>query len=208
MAEEKKQKENEVKVEEEVKNENISKKENEKDTSSGNSASEKNSEKKESKRKKTKKDKKESIIEELTSKLEAISDKHLRLQAEFDNFRRRTLKEKADLIKTGGESVLINILPVVDDFERALDSLKEVADDDAGKQVTVLIYNKLQEILKQNNVKEIEAINQDFDVDHHEAITKIPAPSEELKGKVVDVIQKGYLLNEKVIRFAKVVVGE
>ena len=159
-------------------------------------------------KKKSKKDKKEAKLEELGGKLQELHDKHLRLQAEFDNFRRRTLKEKADLIKSGGESVLINILPVIDDFERAIDSLKDLPDDDAGKQGTVLIYNKFEEFLKQNNVKEIEAINQDFDVDHHEAITKIPAPKEELKGKVVDVVQKGYCLNEKVIRFAKVVIGE
>jgi molecular chaperone GrpE len=160
------------------------------------------------KKKKSKKDKKETLIEELEEKLLDLQDKHLRLQAEFDNFRRRTLKEKADLIKSGGESVLINILPVIDDFERALDSLKELADEDAGKQGTALIYNKFQEFLKQNNVKEIDSLHQDFDVDLHEALTKIPAPSEELKGKVVDVLSKGYCLNEKVIRFAKVVIGE
>jgi molecular chaperone GrpE len=160
------------------------------------------------KKRKSKKDKKQTEIDELKEKLNDISDKHLRLQAEFDNFRRRTIKEKADLIKSGGESVLVNILPVIDDFERALDSLKDVPDDDAGKQGTTLIYNKFEEFLKQNNVKEIEALNQDFDVDLHEALTKIPAPDEKLKGKVVDVIQKGYLLNEKVIRFAKVVIGE
>lgn len=165
-------------------------------------------EEKADKKKKSKKDKKEDKIQELGEQLDALKDKHLRLQAEFDNFRRRTAKEKADLILSGGESVLVNILPIVDDFERALDSLKEVSDEDAGKQGTVLIYNKLQEFLKQNKVKEIEALNQDFDVDLHEALTKIPAPSEELKGKVVDVITKGYCLNEKVIRFAKVVIGE
>ncbi|WP_346857142.1 nucleotide exchange factor GrpE [uncultured Draconibacterium sp.] len=161
-----------------------------------------------SKKKKSKKDKKEAKIEELGEKLQEIQDKHLRLQAEFDNFRRRTIKEKADLIKSGGEAVLVNILPVIDDFERAIDSLKEVADEDAGKQGTLLIYNKFQEFLKQNNVKEIEALHQDFDVDLHEALTKIPAPEDKLKGKVVDVISKGYCLNEKVIRFAKVVIGE
>ncbi len=165
-------------------------------------------EEKTGKKKKSKKDKKEAKIEELGEKLQEIQDKHLRLQAEFDNFRRRTIKEKADLIKSGGESVLINILPVIDDFERALASLKDVADDDAGKQGTTLIYNKFEEFLKQNNVKEIDALNQDFDVDLHEALTKIPAPEEKLKGKVVDVIQKGYLLSDKVIRFAKVVIGE
>ena len=160
------------------------------------------------KKKKSKKDKREAKIEELGEKLQDIQDKHLRLQAEFDNFRRRTMKEKIDLIKSGGESVLINILPVIDDFERALDSLKDVPDDDAGKQGTALIYTKFEEFLKQNNVKEIDALHQDFNVDLHEALTKIPAPKKKLKGKVVDVIQKGYLLNEKVIRFAKVVIGE
>ena len=163
---------------------------------------------KESKKKKSKKDKKDAVIEELTEKLQELSDKHLRLQAEFDNFRRRTIKEKAELIKSGGESVLVNILPIVDDFERALNSMKDIPDEDSGKQGTRLIYNKFMDFLKQNNVKEIEAQNQDFDVDLHEAVTKIPAPDEKLKGKVVDVIQKGYLLNDKVIRFAKVVIGE
>jgi molecular chaperone GrpE len=163
---------------------------------------------KKDKKKKSKKDKKEEQLEELGEKLQELQDKHLRLQAEFDNFRRRTMKEKADLIKTGGESVIVNILPVIDDFERALDSMKHLEDEDAGKHGTALIYKKFQEFLKQNNVKEIEAQHTDFDVDLHEAITKIPAPSEELKGKVVDVIQKGYCLNEKVIRFAKVVIGE
>jgi len=156
---------------------------------------------------KKKKSKKEEI-KELNEKLQDIQDKHIRLQAEFDNFRRRTMKEKIDLIKSGGESVLVNILPVIDDFERALDSLKDVPDDDAGKQGTALIYTKFEEFLKQNNVKEIDALHQDFDVDLHEALTKIPAPKKKLIGKVVDVIQKGYLLNEKVIRFAKVVIGE
>lgn len=163
---------------------------------------------KSSKKAKHKTDKKDKQIEELEQKLAELTDKHLRLQAEFDNFRRRTLKEKAELIKSGGESVLVNILPVIDDFERALDSMKNVPDDDAGKQGTLLIYSKFREFLKQNNVKEVEALHKDFDVDQHEAITKIPAPEEQLKGKVVDVIQKGYQLNDKVIRFAKVVVGE
>lgn len=165
-------------------------------------------EKKAHKKMKSKKEKNEVLLQELGEKLTDITDKHLRLQAEFDNFRKRTMKEKADLIKSGGESVLVNILPVVDDFERALDSLKNVDDEDAGKKGTQLIYNKFSEFLKQNNIKEIDAINQDFNVDLHEAITKIPAPDENLKGKVVDVVQKGYTLNDKVIRFAKVVIGE
>lgn len=158
--------------------------------------------------KKSKKDKKKAKIEELEARLLELSDKHLRLQAEFDNFRKRTLKEKSDLIKAGGESTIVTILPIIDDFERALGSLQEIPDDDAGKKGTLLIYSKFKDFLKQNNVKEIEALNQEFDVDLHEAVTKIPAPDKKLKGKVVDVIQKGYLLNDKVIRFAKVVIGE
>ncbi len=201
MTEKKINNETEVKVEE-VK-ENIPNTE-ETNTSDKKEATEEKS----SKKKKSKKDKKQAELDELKQKLSDISDKHLRLQAEFDNFRRRTIKEKADLIKSGGESVLVNILPVIDDFERALDSLKDVSDDDAGKQGTALIYNKFEEFLKQNNVKEIEALNHNFNVDLHEALTKIPAPEKKLKGKVVDVVQKGYLLNEKVIRFAKVIIGE
>ncbi|MBK6284530.1 MAG: nucleotide exchange factor GrpE [Draconibacterium sp.] len=160
------------------------------------------------KKMKSKKDKNEVLLQELGEKLAEITDKHLRLQAEFDNFRKRTMKEKAELIKSGGESVLVKILPVVDDFERALILLKDLNDEDAGKKGTQLIYNTFSEFLKQSNIKEIEAINQDFNVDLHEAITKIPAPDESLKGKVVDVVQKGYTLNDKVIRFAKVVIGE
>jgi molecular chaperone GrpE len=156
----------------------------------------------------TKKDTKDTLIEELNAKIADSADKHLRLQAEFDNFRKRTMKEKADLIKSGGESVLISILPVIDDFERALALMKDVPDTDAGKMGTQLIYNKFTEFLKVNNIKEIDAVNQIFDVDLHEAITKIPAPTDEMKGKVVDVVQKGYFLNDKVIRFAKVVIGE
>ncbi|MBN2773056.1 MAG: nucleotide exchange factor GrpE [Prolixibacteraceae bacterium] len=157
---------------------------------------------------KPQKDKREEKIESLENELASISDKHLRLQAEFDNYRRRTLKEKAELIKSGGENILMNILPVIDDFDRALDSMKEIDDDNPAKQGTLLIYNKFREFLKQNNVKEIDALKQEFDCEIHEAVTKIPAGSYDLKGKNVDVIQKGYTLNDKVIRFAKVVVGE
>ena len=172
------------------------------------SVNEHDSEEKSSKKAHAKKDNRDLQIEELNAKLAEFSDKHLRLQAEFDNFRKRTMKEKADLIKSGGESVLISILPVIDDFERALNLMKDVPDSDAGKTGTQLIYNKFTDFLKVNNIKEIEAVNQPFDVDLHEAITKIPAPSEDMKGKVVDVVQKGYFLNDKVIRFAKVIIGE
>lgn len=146
--------------------------------------------------------------EDLAEKIAALQDKHLRLSAEFDNFRKRTLKEKADLIKTAGEGVLINILPVIDDFERALQFIDKAEDIAAIKEGIGLIHNKFKSFLSQNGVKEIEAKDKDFDTDLHEAITKFPAPSPELKGKVVDVVEKGYSLNEKVIRHSKVVVGE
>lgn len=140
--------------------------------------------------------------------LAELKDKHIRLQAEFDNFRRRTMKEKAELIKSGGENVLKNIIPVIDDLDRATTTFHEVNDEDPLKQGISLIYGKFQDFLKQNGVSEIEALEKDFDTDLHEALTKIPAPTEELKGKVVDVITKGYMLHDKVVRFAKVVVGE
>lgn len=157
---------------------------------------------------KHKKDKASEKVAELEGVIAGMMDKHLRLQAEFDNFRKRTLREKADLIKSGGETVLTAILPIVDDIERALGSLKEVADDDPSKIGFVLIYNKFQEFLKNNSIREIDATGKEFDVDLHFAVTKIPAPSEDLRGRIVDVVQKGYTLNEKVIRFAKVVIGE
>jgi len=157
---------------------------------------------------KIKKDKSQEKIAELEGVIEGMKDKHLRLQAEFDNFRKRTLKEKAELIKSGGEKVLSGVLPVIDDFERALATMENVPDDDPAKIGFVLIFNKFKDFMKQNNMKEIDAAGSVFDVDLHFALTKIPAPSEELKGKVVDVIEKGYLLNDKVLRYARVVVGE
>src|SRR5690606_5232034 len=146
--------------------------------------------------------------EQLEQECAEYKDKYIRLAAEFDNFRRRTLKEKADLIKSGGESVLSNMLFVIDDFDRAVDAISTAQDISALKEGIDLILNKFKSFLTQNGVQEIEAKEQDFDTDKHEAITKIPAPSEELKGKVVDVIQKGYMMHDKVIRFAKVVIGE
>lgn len=132
----------------------------------------------------------------------------MRLSAEFDNYRKRTLKEKMELTKSAGEKILVNVLPVMDNFERALQSIDEAKDVEALKEGVHLIYNNFKDFILQNGVKEIEAINTEFDTDIHEAITKIPAPSEDLKGKVVDCVEKGYTLNEKVIRFSKVVVGE
>jgi len=139
---------------------------------------------------------------------QAWKDKYVRLSAEFDNYRRRTLKEKTDIIKTAGEDTLKDILPVMDDFERAMQSLDASEDIKALKDGVHLIYGKFKDFLKHKGIKEIEAKGNDFDTDLHDAITKIPAPSEDLKGKIVDVVQKGYTLNEKVIRYAKVVIGE
>ena len=124
----------------------------------------------EDEKKKSKEENQEDKFIELEGKFVELSDKHLRLQAEFDNFRRRTMREKADLIKSGGETVLMGILPVIDDFERAIQLLKDVSEEDPGKKGTLLIYSKFREFLKQNNVKEIEALNEEFSVDFHEAL--------------------------------------
>jgi len=137
-----------------------------------------------------------------------MNDKYLRLSAEFDNYRKRTLRERIELTKTAAESVMLSILPVMDDFERAMHSIETGLDFEATKEGILLIYNKFNEFSKQNGITEIDAVGKVFDTDLHEALTKIPAPTEDLKGKIVQVIQKGYYLNDKVIRFAKVVVGE
>ncbi|WP_010663263.1 nucleotide exchange factor GrpE [Marinilabilia salmonicolor] len=144
----------------------------------------------------------------LKRQLEDLNDKHLRLIAEYDNFRKRTLKEKMELSKSAGEGILAGILPVIDDFDRARAHLGTASDLDAVKEGIDLIYNKFQEFLKQQGVVEIATENQEFDSETHEAITKIPAPSEDMKGKIIDCVQKGYKLNDKVIRYPKVVVGE
>lgn len=147
-------------------------------------------------------------IDELTQKCADLNDKNLRLMAEFDNFRKRTAKERLDLIKTAGESLLVNMLPLIDDFERAQKAMETSEDLVAVKEGVDLIYNKFVSFLMQNGVKPIPTENVAFDTDLHEAITTFPAPTEELKGKIIDCVSKGYTLNEKVIRFSKVVVGE
>ena len=151
---------------------------------------------------------KDKEIEELKAQVEEQKDRYLRLSAEFDNYRKRTLKERADMLKTANGDTLSGMLPVLDDLERAMQSMEKATDVAAVREGVVLIYNKLQEFLKNKGIVEIDAMNQVFDTDLHEAITKIPAPTEDLKGKVVDVIQKGYKIDTKVIRYAKVVVGE
>ena len=140
--------------------------------------------------------------------IEEQKDKYLRLSAEFDNYRKRTIKEKAELILNGGEKSLSSILPVVDDFERAIKTMETATDVNAVKEGVELIYNKFLAVLAQNGVKVIETKDQPLDTDYHEAIAVIPAPSDEQKGKILDCVQTGYTLNDKVLRHAKVVVGE
>lgn len=147
-------------------------------------------------------------LEEANRTIEEQKDKYLRLAAEFDNYRRRTMKEKAELILNGGEKTIDSILPTVDDFERALKNMETATDVDAVREGVELIYNKFMTVLGQNGVKVIETKEKPLDTDFHEAIAVIPAPTEELKGKILDCVQTGYMLNEKVIRHAKVVVGE
>jgi molecular chaperone GrpE len=147
-------------------------------------------------------------LEKSRKETEEWKDKYLRISAEFDNYRRRTLKEKMDLTKMAGQDVLVRILPVIDDFDRALNSMNQTQDCIAIKEGIELIYFKFQEFLKQQGIHEIDALHQEFDTDKHEALTKIPAEKKKYKGKVVDVVAKGYMLHDKVIRFAKVVVGE
>lgn len=147
-------------------------------------------------------------IEKLQQNYHELNDSYLRLNAEFDNFRKRTIKEKADIIKSGGERVLNNIIILVDDFERALTALHASEDRDAMLEGMDLIYSKFISFLKQNGVEEIEAVGLPFNSDTFEAVTTIPAQEESQKGIVIDCIQKGYRLNDKIIRFPKVVVGE
>lgn len=139
---------------------------------------------------------------------EEMKDKYLRLSAEFDNYRKRTMREKTDMLKFGSEDTLKDLLPVIDDLDRALKAIETATEISAVKDGLQLITNKFNEFLKTKGVKEIEAVGKELDTDLHEAITKIPAPQEELKGKIVDVIQKGYTIHDKVMRFSKVVVGE
>ena len=147
-------------------------------------------------------------LEKANEQIEEQKDKYLRLSAEFDNYCKRTMKEKAELILNGGEKSISSILPIVDDFERALKNMETATDVAAVKEGVELIYNKFMSVLGQNGVKVIETKEQPLDTDYHEAIAVIPAPNEALKGKILDCVQTGYILNDKVIRHAKVVVGE
>lgn len=153
----------------------------------------------------------EELEQELAKAQETIEDqkdKFLRLSAEFDNYRKRTMKEKAELVLNGGEKCLGSILPIVDDFERAIKTMERATDVNAVKEGVELIYTKFINVLVQNGVKIIETKELPLNTDFHEAIAVIPAPAEELKGKILDCVQTGYTLNDKVLRHAKVVVGE
>ena len=147
-------------------------------------------------------------LEEANKVIEEQKDKYLRLSAEFDNYRKRTMKEKAELILNGAEKTISSILPIVDDFERALKNMETDTDVAAVKEGVELIYNKFMSVLGQDGVKVIETKEKPLDTDFHEAIAVIPAPDKSLKGKILDCVQTGYTLNDKVIRHAKVVVGE
>jgi molecular chaperone GrpE len=145
------------------------------------------------------------VVEE---KLAEMQDKYMRLSAEFDNYRKRTLREKMEMTKYAGEDFLLKIIPIMDDFERALAHMDSATDSNAMKSGIDLIYSKFSEFLKQNGIKEIESMNNNFNVDLHEAVAKVQVQENDKKGKVVDVVQKGYYLQDKVLRFSKVVVGE
>ena len=147
-------------------------------------------------------------VEALQKKYNELNDSHLRLMAEFDNYRKRTLREKSELIKNGGESALTHLLPVVDDFERALQNIRSAEDIKAVTEGVELIYSKFMSYLSHQNVKPIETVGEPFDAETSEAVAMIPAPEPDMKGKVLDCVQTGYTLNDKVIRHAKVVVGE
>ena len=147
-------------------------------------------------------------LEEAQQTIEDLKDKHLRLSAEFDNYRKRTLKEKAELIKNGAEKTLTAILPILDDFERSIKNMETSEENKAMKEGVELIHSKFLKILAQEGLQKIETEGKDFDTDFCEAIALIPAPSEDLKGKILDCVQTGYMLNDKVIRHAKVAVAQ
>ena len=150
----------------------------------------------------------ENATEKLQAELDEQKDKYIRLFADFDNFKRRNAKERYELIQTAGKEVITSLLDVLDDCDRAEKQLQATDDIDQIKQGVQLVFNKLRNTLQAKGLKEMESINTEFDVEKHEAITEIPAPTEELKGKVIDDVQKGYYFNDKIIRFAKVVVGK
>ncbi len=150
----------------------------------------------------------ESKVEELQAQVEKEKKEYLFLMAEFDNFRKRTLKEKSEIIRNAGENVLKGLLPIMDDFERGIKAAEQSDDSAAMKEGITLIYSKLKKFLAQNGVKEIDPADDTFDTERHEAISVVPVPDESMKGKILDTVEKGYMINDKVLRHAKVVVGQ
>lgn len=148
-----------------------------------------------------------SETDKLKSEVSMLNDKYVRLYAEFDNYKRRTTKERIELLQTAGKDVIVSLLTILDDFERANKAMESASDVNSVKEGVELVHNKLISLLAQKGLKAMECIGQPFDADIHEAITNIPAPTPDLKGKVVDEAEKGYMLNDKVIRYAKVIVG-
>ncbi len=159
------------------------------------------------KKSKKNKTKKESIESELEQKVDELNDKYLRLFAEFDNFRKRSLREKIEMTKFASEETITALLPVIDDFDRAMKSLSNNPEQVSALEGFNLIHLKFRNILEQKGLQAMETIGKDFDTDFHEAITNIPVADENLKGKIIDEAEKGYLLSGKVIRYAKVIVG-
>ena len=147
-------------------------------------------------------------VEDLEKQLEKEKKEYLFLMAEFDNFRKRTLKEKSEIIKNAGENVLKGLLPIMDDFERGIKASENATDSDSVKEGMNLIYNKLKKYLNSNGVKELDPDDDTFDTEKHEAISVVPVPDEDKKGKILDTVEKGYTINDKVLRHAKVVVGQ
>ncbi|NEU08420.1 nucleotide exchange factor GrpE [Flavihumibacter sp. R14] len=145
--------------------------------------------------------------DKLKAEIAEWNNKYLRLYAEFDNYKRRTIKERIEMQQTAGKDVIVDLLPVLDDFERAMKVMETATDVNAVKEGVSLIYSKMKNILAQKGLKEMEAKGLPFDADLHEGITSIPAPDENLKGKILDELERGYYLNDKVIRFAKVIIG-
>ena len=151
---------------------------------------------------------KDEKIKELEARLAELNEKYLRLYSDFENFRKRTAREKIELIDSASRNVILDILPVIDDFERAIESNKNIEDPETLREGFLHIYNKLQSILEKEGVKPMRTIGEPFDMEFQEAVARIPAPEEKLKGKVIDETEKGYFLNDKVLRYAKVVVGD
>ena len=156
----------------------------------------------------SKKEKMKRKINELEQEIGELKDKNLRLFAEFDNFRKRSIKERMEFAKTAGQDIIADLLPVLDDLGRAQKSIEEAKDINSVKEGVDLIYNKLKSVLENKGLKEMETMGKEFNPEIHDAITEIPAPAEDQKGKIVDEVEKGYYLNDKIIRYAKVVVGK